>query len=141
MDRCFLCEKQVRSIKRKVIVNLVCRNLVIAVNAVLVACVHHKYCTHNVCFKKISFFFDGTSNVKVRSKISRYIVILLFKKLINFFNAADIILNKAKFWLSITGVSVERLSAYVNLSRHTIRYSGFLFIIWKTKLLLHENTG
>ena len=99
MDRCLFGEEKVGAVKGKIAVNLVCGDLMIALDAVLAAGVHHSLCAHDVCFKKHAGIFDRAVNMALSSEVHHNVGVLLLKKLENSLSVGDRCLYKAEIWV------------------------------------------
>ena len=99
MDRCLFGEEKVGAVKGKIAVNLVCGDLMIALDAVLAAGVHHSLCTHDVCFKEHAGIFDRAVNMALSSEVHHNVGGLLLKKLENSLSVGDRCLYKAETWV------------------------------------------
>ena len=70
MDRSFLCEKQIRPVKRQITVNLICGNLMITLDSVFAAGIHKNSSTDNVCVQENLRVLDGTVNVALSREVT-----------------------------------------------------------------------
>ena len=96
VDRCLLGEEQVGTVQRQVAVNLVGRDLMVALDTVLTASVHQRCGTHNIRLEEDARVFDGTVNMAFCGKVHHNVRMLFFKQLIYSFAVADIGLHKAE---------------------------------------------
>ena len=99
VDRCLLGEEQVGTVQRQVAVNLVGRDLMITLDAVLAASVHQRCGTHNIRLEEDARIFDRTVNMRFCRKVNHNVRMLFFKQFIYSFAVADIGLHKAEIWV------------------------------------------
>ena len=96
MDRSFLCEEEVRSVKRKISVNLICGNLMITLDSVFTAGIHENSSTLDVGVKEYLRVFDGTVYVALSCEVYHDVRMLLLEKLVNSVTVCDAFLYKAE---------------------------------------------
>ena len=94
VNRGFLGEKQVRTVERQVAVNLVGRNLMIALNAILTACVEQHLRAHDVGLQENGRVLNRAVNMALRCKVDNDFRLLLPKNAVNRFAVSNIRLDK-----------------------------------------------
>ena len=94
VNRCFLGEKQVGTVKRQIAVNLVGRNLMIALNAILTACVEQHLRAHDVGLQENGRVLNRAVNMALRCKVYDNLRLLLLKNAVNRFAVSNIRLDK-----------------------------------------------
>ena len=85
-----LGEEEVGTVEGKIAVNLVGGNLMIALDAVLTASIHHNCGTHDVGVKEYSWVLDRTVNVALSREVNHDIGVLLLKYLVYRFSVGNI---------------------------------------------------
>ena len=96
MDRSLLSEEQVRTIQRQVTINLIGRNLMITLNAILAASVHQYTGTDDVRLEEDAWIFDGTINMRFCRKVHHDVRMFFFKQFIHSFAVTYISLHEAE---------------------------------------------
>src|SRR5574344_53611 len=94
MYRCCLRKEQVRTVKRQITVNLVCRYLVITLDAVFAACIHKYRSSDYIRLKENLRVLNRAVNVRLGSEINDYIRRLFFEKFFNRCFVTDISLDE-----------------------------------------------
>jgi hypothetical protein len=85
-----LGEEEIWAIKRKISVNLVGGNLMIALDAVLTTSIHHNCGTHDVGVKEYSGVLYRAVNVALSREVNHDIGVLLLKYLVYRFSVGNI---------------------------------------------------
>ena len=96
MYRSFLSEEKVGSVKRKVAVNLVGGNLVVALYAVLAAGVHHCLRADDVSIQEHSGILNGAVNMALRREINNDVRVFLLEHLENRAAVCDVDLTETE---------------------------------------------
>ena len=96
MNRGFLGEEEVGSVKRQITVNLVGGNLVIALNTVLAAGVHQYLGAENVGGEEDFGVLDRAVNMAFRREVDDDIGMLLLKELVYRLSVGNAFLDKAE---------------------------------------------
>ena len=96
MDWGLFSEEQVRTIQRQVTINLIGRNLMIALNSMLAASIHQHTGTDDVSLKENAWVFDGTVNMRFCRKVDHHVRMFFFKQLVDSFAITDIGLYKTE---------------------------------------------
>ena len=96
MDWGLLGEEQVRTIQRQVTVNLIRRNLMVTLDAILTASIHQHTGTDDVSLEEDARVFDRTVNMRFCRKVHHDVRMFFFKQFIHSFAVTDISLYKAE---------------------------------------------
>ena len=94
VNRCFLGEKQIGTVERQVAVNLIGRNLMIALNAILTACVEQYLRAHDVGLQENGRVLNRAVNMALRCKVDNDLRLLLLKNIVNCLSIGNICLDK-----------------------------------------------
>ena len=92
VERCLLCEEEVRAVQRKISVYLIGRNLVVTLNAVGAACVKQRCGSHYVCADKALRIYNGTVNMALCREVYNDIRFLFLEEVEYKFAVCDIAL-------------------------------------------------
>ena len=96
MNRGFFGKEQVRTIQRKVTINLVGRNLMITLDTVLAAGIHQNRSTDDIGLKENARIFNRTVNMRFCRKVDHNIRMFFLEQLIDCFAVADVCFHKAE---------------------------------------------
>ena len=99
MDRSFLCEKQIRSVKRQITVNLIGGNLMITLDSVFAACIHQNSSADNIGVQENLRVFDRTVYMAFCCKVYNHIRMLFFKKFVYSFSICNAFFYKTEIWI------------------------------------------
>ena len=99
VNRGFLGEKQIGTVKRQIAVNLVSRNLMIPLNAVLTARVEQHLRAHDVGLQENGRIFNRAVNVALRCKVDNDFWLFLFENIVNCLAVGNIRLDKLEMWI------------------------------------------
>ena len=94
MDRSLFRKEQIGTVERQVAVNLVGRNLMIALNAILTACVEQHLRAHDVGLQENGRVLNRAVNMALRCKVDNDFRLLLLKNAVNRFAVSNIRLDK-----------------------------------------------
>ena len=92
VERCLLCEEEIRAVKRKVSVNLIGGNLVVTLDSIGTACIEQCRCSHYVCADKALRIDNGTVNMALSREVYNDIWFLFFEEIEYEFAVCDIAL-------------------------------------------------
>ena len=92
VERCLLCEEEIRAVKRKVSVNLIGGNLVVTLDSVGAACVKQRCGSHNVCAYKALRIYNGTVYMALRCEVYNDIRFFFFEEVEYEFTVCDVAL-------------------------------------------------
>ena len=96
MDRSFFGEEQIRPIQRQVAINLISRNLMITLNAVLAASIHQNTGADDIGLEEDTRIFDGAVNMRFCRKVDHNVRMFFFKQLIHRFAVTDICFHETE---------------------------------------------
>ena len=96
MDWSLLSEEQIRTIQRQVTVNLIGRNLMITLNAILTASIHQHTGTDDIGLEEDARIFNRTVNMRLCRKVDHYVRMFFFKQFIHSFAVTNISLHEAE---------------------------------------------
>ena len=94
VERCLLCEEEVRAVQRKISVNLIGGNLMVTLDPVGAACVKQCRCSHYVCANKALRIDNGTVNMALSREVYNDIRFLFFEEIEYEFAVCDIAFYK-----------------------------------------------
>ena len=94
VDRRLFRKEQIGTVERQVAVNLVGRNLMIALNAILTACVEQHLRAHDVGLQENGRVLNRAVNMALRCKVDNDFWLLLLKNAVNRFAVSNIRLDK-----------------------------------------------
>ena len=99
MDRRLFRKEQIGTVERQVAVNLVGRNLMIALNAILTACVEQHLRAHHVGLQEDGRVLNRAVNMALRCKVDNDFRLLLLKNIVNCLAVGNIRLDELEMWV------------------------------------------
>ena len=94
MNGCFFSKKQIRTVKGQIAVNLVRRNLMIALDSILAAGIHQHLGSHDIGLEENSRILNGTVHMGLCCEIDNNVRMLLLKQLLHSGSVCNICLDK-----------------------------------------------
>ena len=92
VERCLLCEEEIRAVQRKISVDLIGGNLMVTLDPVGAACVKQRCGSHYVCADKALRIYNGTVNMALRCEVYNDIRFFFFEEVEYEFTVCDVAL-------------------------------------------------
>ena len=96
VDGSLFGKEQVRSVQRQIAVDFVGRNLVITLDAILPASVHHNRCAEDVGLEEDLRVLDRAVYMRLRRKVDNDVGLFLLEELVYALTVADVQLDKSE---------------------------------------------